>query len=88
MSDLDVRPAFEGELGLVETLLKGASEWLASRGIDRWQYPPDRDRIAQGIGRRECFLAFRDGLAVATIQVDDYADPEFWQEGDRPDVAM
>lgn len=88
MSDLDIRPAGGDELEVVEALLNGASAWLASRGIDQWQYPPHRDRIMRAIDRGECFLAFRDGLAIATIQVDDYADPEFWQEGDRPDAAM
>lgn len=88
MSDLDIRPAGMDELGLVEALLKGASDWLASRGIDQWQYSPDQDAIMRASGRRECFLAFREGLAVATIQVDDYADPEFWQAADRPDAAM
>ncbi|WP_432045954.1 GNAT family N-acetyltransferase [Streptomyces asiaticus] len=88
MSDLDIRPAGRDELELVEALLNGASEWLAARGIDQWQYPPHRDRIMRAIDRRECFLAFHDGLASGTIQVDDYADPEFWEESDQPDAAM
>ncbi|MEU1519003.1 GNAT family N-acetyltransferase [Streptomyces sp. NPDC005811] len=88
MTRLDVRPAGQHELHLVEALLDDASNWLASRGIGQWQYPPERAEIEQAIDRRACFLAFRDGLAVATIQVDDYADPEFWQENDRPDTAL
>lgn len=88
MSDLGIRPALGGELDVVETLLGDASEWLASRGIDQWQFPPHRDRIARAIDRGECFLAFRDGLPIGTIQVDDYADPEFWAEDDHPESAM
>jgi len=88
MSDLRIRAARPDELEVVEALLIEASEWLASRGIDQWQYPPHRDRIVNAIGRGECFLAFRGDQPVGTIQVDDYADPEFWKEDDRPDAAL
>lgn len=88
MSDLTIRPARADELSTVEGLLIDASEWLASRGIDQWQYPPHRDRIIRAIERGECYLAFRDGAAVGTIQVDDYADPEFWTADDQPESAL
>lgn len=88
MSDLHIRPARLEELGSVETLLIGASQWLASRGIDQWQYPPHRDRVVQAINRGVCFLAFRDGMPIGTIQVDDYADPEFWTDEDQPETAL
>ncbi|MFJ9901082.1 GNAT family N-acetyltransferase [Streptomyces sp. NPDC091280] len=88
MTHLDVRPAGRDELHLVEALLTDASTWLASRGIGQWQYPPERAEIKQAIGHGGCLLAFRNAQPVATIQVDDHADPEFWQEDDRPETAL
>ncbi|MGW3587828.1 GNAT family N-acetyltransferase [Streptomyces fungicidicus] len=88
MTDLFVRPGRPDELGTVETLLLEASSWLASRGIDQWQYPPHRDRIMTALHQGVCFLAFEDGEPIATIQVDDFADPEFWTVADEPDTAL
>ena len=36
MRSLLIRAGRPDELGIVEALLRGASEWLASRGIDQW----------------------------------------------------
>jgi GNAT superfamily N-acetyltransferase len=90
MSELMIRAAVPEELKAVESLLVGASTWLSSRGIDQWQYPPHRDRITSAIARGDCFLAFREGAEepLATIQVDDFADPEFWTASDGPDQAL
>ena len=88
MSDLYIRAARPNELEVVEGLLIEASKWLASRGIDQWQYPPHRDRIVRAIRQGECFLAFHGTQPVGTIQVDDYADPEFWTEEDHPEDAL
>ncbi|MFF3166132.1 GNAT family N-acetyltransferase [Streptomyces sp. NPDC003273] len=88
MKDLLIRPGRVDELGSVEALLQGASAWLASRGIDQWQYPPHRDRIVTALERGVCFLAFEDGEPIATIQVDDFADPEFWGPEDDPGAAL
>ncbi|GAA2383479.1 hypothetical protein GCM10010420_01920 [Streptomyces glaucosporus] len=89
MSGVRIRPATAQELPTVEALLTEASEWLASRGIDQWQFPPHRDRIRKAIRHGECFLAVdEEGRPVGTITVDDYADPEFWTEADDPDSAL
>ncbi|MER6194238.1 GNAT family N-acetyltransferase [Streptomyces cyaneofuscatus] len=88
MKDLIVRAGRPDELDAVESLLREASAWLASRSIDQWQYPPHRDRITEALERGVCFLAFDDGMPIATIQVDDFADPEFWIPEDRPDAAL
>lgn len=88
MTDLRIRAARPDELGTVEDLLTDASAWLASRGIDQWQFPPHRDRIMRALDRGECFLAFMDGRAVGTLQVDAFADPEFWTPDDQPDTAL
>jgi GNAT superfamily N-acetyltransferase len=83
-----MRTARADELAVVEDLLTAASEWLASRGSDQWQFPPHRDRIVRSIDRGECFLAVRDGAVVGTIAVDDLADAEFWTAEDKPDHAL
>ncbi|MEU3836901.1 GNAT family N-acetyltransferase [Streptomyces microflavus] len=88
MKDLLVRAGHPDELDAVESLLREASAWLASRGIDQWQYPPHRDRITEALERGLCFLAFEGGKPIATIQVDDFADPEFWTTEDRLDSAL
>jgi GNAT superfamily N-acetyltransferase len=85
---MEIRAARLDELSTVEALLSEASTWLASRGIDQWQYPPHRDRITQALQRGECFLAIREGEAIATLQVDSFADPEFWRSEDQPDAAL
>ncbi|MFJ9460358.1 GNAT family N-acetyltransferase [Kitasatospora sp. NPDC101447] len=72
----------------MEALLIEASEWLASRGSDQWQFPPRRDRLLSAMDRGECFLAYCDGEPIATLTVDGMADPEFWEPGDRPDEAL
>ncbi|WP_328538295.1 GNAT family N-acetyltransferase [Streptomyces sp. NBC_00344] len=88
MTDLLIRPGRLDELGTVEGLLREASMWLASRGIDQWQYPPHRDRIMAALERGVCFLAFEDGEPIATIQVDDFADSEFWTLEDDAGAAL
>ncbi|MET9176736.1 GNAT family N-acetyltransferase [Kitasatospora aureofaciens] len=88
MTALEMRAATPDELPLVEGLLIGAGEWLASLGSDQWQFPPRRARLLESMGRGECFLAFQDGRAIGTLTVDEQADPEFWHAGDEPGTAL
>jgi GNAT superfamily N-acetyltransferase len=88
MTELHIRPARLDELETVESLLVEASQWLASRGIDQWQFPPHRDRILAALRRGEVFLAEVEGRPVATLQVDEHADPEFWTVDDTPGDAL
>ncbi|MEW2523163.1 GNAT family N-acetyltransferase [Actinacidiphila alni] len=86
--DLHIRAARPDELSQVEHLLREASAWLASRGIDQWQFPPHRDRITAALERGEVFLALVDDQPIATLQVDAHADPEFWTAEDEPAGAL
>jgi GNAT superfamily N-acetyltransferase len=88
VTTLEIRPASQDELDLVEGLLTGATQWLASIGSDQWQFPPHRERLLESMSRGECFLAYRDGRPVGTLTVDEHADPEFWQSEDDPSSAM
>ncbi|NJP44473.1 GNAT family N-acetyltransferase [Actinacidiphila epipremni] len=88
MTDLHIRPARPDEQPIVEDLLREASAWLASRGIDQWQYPPHSDRIALALARSEVFIASLGDQPVGTLQLDEYADPEFWTASDEPHTAL
>ncbi|MFF2075388.1 GNAT family N-acetyltransferase [Kitasatospora sp. NPDC058162] len=88
MTGLEMSAARPDELPLVEGLLIGAGEWLASLGSDQWQFPPRRARLLESMGRGECFLAFQDGRPVGTLTVDEQADPEFWRADDAPETAL
>lgn len=88
MTEVTIRPARLDELGVIEHLLREASAWLASRGIEQWQSPPHTDRIAQALRRGEVFLATIDDRPMATLQVDGHADPEFWTADDKPGDAL
>ncbi|MGW0393053.1 GNAT family N-acetyltransferase [Streptomyces sp. NPDC003042] len=82
MREVDIRVARPEELDAVEGLWLEASRWLASRGLDQWQYPPRRWRMAEAVAAGDCHLAFADGHAVATITVHERADPEWWEHED------
>jgi GNAT superfamily N-acetyltransferase len=85
---ITVRPARADELDTVAELWEEASRWLASRGIDQWQYPPRRKTIAHGIAAGECWLVEESGRVIGTITIDDCADEEFWRPEDDPDNAL
>jgi GNAT superfamily N-acetyltransferase len=98
-----MRQARPGEEQAVVDLWTEAATWLASRGIDQWQYPPHLDRIERSIAAGECWLAVNEhddaadvhddaanqhGRSVGTITVDRHADPDFWTPADQPDAAL
>jgi GNAT superfamily N-acetyltransferase len=83
-----IRRARADEASVVAGLWTEAAAWLASRGIDQWQYEPHHDRIAASVAAGECWLAEWDGWVVGTITVDGRADPEFWTAADHPDAAL
>jgi GNAT superfamily N-acetyltransferase len=87
---LTIRPARTSELAIVAGLWTEAAAWLASRGIDQWQYPPHLDRIEASITAGECWVGIgnRSGHPVATITLDERADPDFWTAADEPADAL
>jgi GNAT superfamily N-acetyltransferase len=88
MTDVRIRAARLDELDVVEDLLREASAWLASREIDQWQFPPHTDRITEALRGGTVFLALIDDQPIATLQLDAFADPEFWMPEDRPETAL
>ncbi|MBK3642177.1 GNAT family N-acetyltransferase [Streptomyces sp. MBT33] len=87
-SDPVIRPAVEGDLATVIELWEHAAAWLRDRGIDQWQYPPRSERIMENIAAGECWIIEDDGVPIATITVDDHADPDFWSPEEAAEPAL
>jgi len=66
-----------------------AAALLAQNGSDQWQYPVKLHNIYAAIDSRTLWLATdHKGLLVATITVDQHADPALWFPEDHPDDAL
>lgn len=95
---LSLRRAEPADLPGVLTLLSDTAEWLYAQGVRQWPrggFGPER--IEPLIEERVLFL-LDDELRyldpdesappVATIALDDHADPEFWTSADDPGSAL
>lgn len=87
-SHLVIKKAEESDLDTVIQLWEHAAAWLKDRGIEQWGYPPRVERIKANIARGECFLVWDDGVPVATMTVDEFADPDFWSEEEAREPAF
>ncbi|MER6916736.1 GNAT family N-acetyltransferase [Streptomyces sp. NPDC000594] len=85
---MTIRPAVGTDLRTVIDLWEHAATWLNGRGIDQWQYPPRKERIEANIAAGECWIVEADGAPVATITVDEHADPDFWSAAEAGDPAL
>jgi GNAT superfamily N-acetyltransferase len=80
------------DLANVLAMRAEASEWLHKLGTDQWSRPfPDEqsqsDRLLAGILGGETWMV-RDGdSTVATITVNEYANPMLWTEAERAEPA-
>ncbi|MGW2544111.1 GNAT family N-acetyltransferase [Kitasatospora sp. NPDC001574] len=83
-----VRVAGESDLDTIVELWGHAASWLRDRGTDQWQYPPRAERIKENIAAGECWIVEDDGTPVATITVDEHADPDFWSPEEAADAAL
>ncbi|MGP3957155.1 GNAT family N-acetyltransferase [Nonomuraea sp. 3N208] len=95
---LALRRAEPEDLPGVLTLLADTAEWLYAQGVRQWPrngFGPER--IEPLIEERVLFvlddeLRYLDpdesAPPVATIALDDHADPEFWAPGDDPGAAL
>ncbi len=91
MSDIRIRPATTKDVTALVEMYQAAQRWLARKGSDQWARNTEaktRTNIACSIERGECWIAEADGAIIGMITVDEYADPEFWSESDRPDDAL
>ncbi|WP_179166811.1 GNAT family N-acetyltransferase [Streptomyces sp. CB03238] len=83
-----IRPASPSEADVIACMWDEAAGWLKSKGVDQWQYPANKDKIAQDIDHLHAYVAGRGADYLGTITVDTFADPEFWLPDDAPDSAL
>jgi ribonuclease D len=79
----------EEDVQAVVTLWNEAKEWLATKGTDQWQYPVRIDSIRQKAAEGAVWLLDNDqGEPIATITLDEDADPKLWRSSDDPSAAL
>ncbi|MEV0590912.1 GNAT family N-acetyltransferase [Nonomuraea cavernae] len=95
---LALRQAEPADLKGVLRLLADTAEWLHTRGVRQWPRGGfTAARIEPLIEERVLYLLDdelryldpdEDAPPVATIAVDEHADPEFWTRADDPGAAL
>lgn len=82
---LTIHQATPDDLVALTALQADSVAWLAAKGLDQWQSgqpraPRDRpgSHLTDSIDEHTCWIVDSDTEALATIIVDDKADPEFW----------
>lgn len=89
---LTIRRATPGDVAAIEELQFESIGWLAEKGLDQWQpgqprAPRDRpgSHLEDSLARGTCWIAVAGDREIATITIDDIADPDFWSpdEGDQ-----
>ncbi|MFJ9819971.1 GNAT family N-acetyltransferase [Streptomyces sp. NPDC101151] len=86
--DVTVRPADRSEADVIASMWGEAGQRLKVKGINQWQYPPNREKIAADIRQGYAYLVVDGTQYLGTITVDTFADPEFWLPGDMPEDAL
>ena len=81
LDQLEVVQAEPSDLDAVLDILQEAVQWLASQGVDQWQWPDQfpRQRNAQAIERGEMYVAKLADEPVATFSLQ-WADPNIWSD--------
>lgn len=78
------------DLSVVLSILRDASQWLATLGTDQWQYPPNAEKVRQSIEAGTLYLLVDDrtNISIGTITITEKADPDFWRQEDDPSSAL
>lgn len=84
--------ATRDDVGLLVRWREEASRWLAERGIDQWREPwPDHDAMVQrmlaSIDAGETWMVLDNGDKVASVALDDHADPNLWTPEEQAEPA-
>ena len=87
---LSIRQATPADIPSVVDLWNEAQNWLASKGLDQWQYPIKMHNIYRAVEGGSCWLVepASGGPAIATITLDATADPSLWRPEEQPDQAL
>lgn len=83
-----IRSARQADLQRIDALWIDAGRWLAGKGQNQWQYPLNQTRVESSIARGECWMVTTSQIAIATVTLDSYADPDFWIAADHPQDAL
>lgn len=85
----EIRPARQGDLGIVLALLDARIRWLRALGSDQWSTGSTfRTRLVNHIDRCETWLVEDSGEAIATITVGTEGDPDFWNPDELRERAV
>jgi GNAT superfamily N-acetyltransferase len=89
---LTTRKAEPADLPALLALRQEIIEWLASKGLDQWQPgSPGRwtpDGVAASIDAGTVWVIYDGAQLVASITIDDYADPDLWTEEERAEPSL
>lgn len=79
-----IRAAGAADLDPIMSLLDEAVAWLAGLGLDQWQGSRARQRahVETDLAEETVFVVEHRDRLVATITVDQFADADFWRDGD------
>lgn len=84
-----IRKAQESDASIVVDLWQETAAWLHDRGSDQWQYPVKLHNVHKAIDNATCWIVeAANGDAVATVTLDENADPDLWQPQDDPPSAL
>lgn len=84
------RPAGTSDIDAITALVREAADWLAELGLDQWRGDEERcrSRVHTDIVAGSVWVVEDDGVVVATITVDEWADADFWRHTDHVHDAL
>jgi GNAT superfamily N-acetyltransferase len=86
---LSVRQATPADIPTVVELWNEAKDWLASKGLDQWQYPIKMHNVHRAVEAKACWLVEPpSGPAIATVTLDHTADPSLWRPDEHPEQGL
>lgn len=84
-----IRRAHEADTATVVDLWEEAAVWLKAHGSDQWQYPVKVHNVQKAIRERACWIVENESVVpVATVTLDEHADPDLWKPTDDPGQAL
>jgi GNAT superfamily N-acetyltransferase len=82
------RAVDEDDVQAVAKLWIMSARWIASRGLDQWQYPVRVESILSDLQDRILWVVQDGDRPVGTITVDNVAEPQYWFPSDDPADAL
>ncbi|WP_446214601.1 GNAT family N-acetyltransferase [Micromonospora sp. IBSANI012] len=85
-----MRPAGQADLDALLAILNGAVKWLQRQDLDQWGgHPWHAEELRPSIDAGTLHLAeTTSGIPVATMNLDEQPDKDFWRPADDPGAAL